>query len=61
MFCSKNIICKEVIALEKKITEMIVKDMPIRVIRINGADYITLTDLAKYQNSSYPSFTVKIS
>ena len=47
--------------MEKKITEMIVKDMPIRVIRINGADYITLTDLAKYQNSSYPSFTVKIS
>ena len=27
--------------------------------RINNVDYISLTDLAKYQNSSDPSFTVK--
>jgi len=28
-------------------------------LRINNVDYISLTDLAKYQNSSDPSFTVK--
>ena len=40
-------------------TEIIVKDTPISVIRINKTDFISLTDLAKYQNSSDPSFTVK--
>ena len=39
--------------------EIIVKDTPINVIRINNTDFISLTDLAKYQNSSDPSFTVK--
>ena len=38
---------------------MIVKDTPISVIRIDKTDFISLTDLAKYQNSSDPSFTVK--
>ncbi len=40
-------------------TEIIVKDTPINVIRIDKTDFISLTDLAKYQNSSDPSFTVK--
>ena len=40
-------------------TEIIVKDTPISVIRIDKTDFISLTDLAKYQNSSDPSFTVK--
>ena len=40
-------------------TEMIVKDNKIGVIRIGNTNYISLTDLAKYQNSSDPSFTVK--
>ena len=40
-------------------TEIVVKDTPISVIRIDKTDFISLTDLAKYQNSSDPSFTVK--
>ena len=40
-------------------TEIIVKDTPISVMRIDKTDFISLTDLAKYQNSSDPSFTVK--
>ncbi len=39
--------------------EIIVKENKIGIMRINGADYISLTDLARYQNSSDPSFTVK--
>ncbi len=40
-------------------TEIIVKDTPISVIKINKTDFISLTDLAKYQKSTDPSFTVK--
>ena len=40
-------------------TEIIVKDTAISVIRIDNTDFISVTDLAKYQNSSDPSFTVK--
>ncbi len=40
-------------------TEIRVKDTPVNVIRIDNTDFISLTDLAKYQNSSDPSFTVK--
>ena len=40
-------------------TKITVKDTPISVIRIDKTDFISLTDLAKYQNSSDPSFTVK--
>ena len=40
-------------------TKIIVKETPINVIRIDKTDFISLTDLAKYQNSSDPSFTVK--
>ena len=40
-------------------TEMIVKNTAISVIRIGKIDFISLTDLARYQNSSDPSFTVK--
>ena len=44
---------------EKVITEIIVKENRVGILRINNVDYISLTDLAKYQNSSDPSFTVK--
>ena len=40
-------------------TEMIVKQTKVGVMRIGSINYISLTDLAKYQNSSDPSFTVK--
>lgn len=40
-------------------TELLVKDTKIGVLRIGNINYISLTDLAKYQNSSDPSFTVK--
>ena len=41
------------------VTGMIVQDVNIRVLRHNDIDYISLTDLAKHQNSSDPSFTIK--
>ena len=45
---------KEVLA-----TEIIVKENKIGIMRVGNINYISLTDLAKYQNSSDPSFTVK--
>lgn len=44
---------------EKVTTEIIVKENRVGILRINNVDYISLTDLAKYQNSSDSSFTVK--
>ena len=40
-------------------SEIIVKENRIRVMKVGNVNYISLTDLAKYQNSSDPSFTVK--
>ncbi len=40
-------------------TEIIVKENKIGIMRVGKVNYISLTDLAKYQNSSDPSFTVK--
>ena len=40
-------------------SEMYVLDHKIGVMIVNGMEYISLTDLAKYQNSFDPSFTVK--
>ena len=40
-------------------TEMIVKETKVGVMRIGNTKYISLTDLARHQNSSDPSFTVK--
>lgn len=40
-------------------TTIMVNDSEINIMRINNVDYISLTDLAKHQNSSDPSFTVK--
>ena len=40
-------------------TKIIVKDNEIGVVRVGEVDYISLTDLARYANSSDPSFTVK--
>jgi len=39
--------------------EIIVKENKVGIIRVGNVNYISLTDLAKYQNSSDPSFTVK--
>ena len=39
--------------------EIIVKENKVGIIRVGNINYISLTDLAKYQNSSDPSFTVK--
>ena len=40
-------------------TEIIVKENKVGILRVGNVNYISLTDLAKYQNSSDPSFTVK--
>ena len=40
-------------------TEINVNSINISIIRVDNVDYISLTDLAKYQNSTDPSFTVK--
>ena len=40
-------------------TEIVVKDTSVRVIRVKNVDYISLTDLARYQNSKDPSFIIK--
>ena len=40
-------------------TQIKIKDHGVGVIRINNVEYISLTDIARYQNSSDPSFTVK--
>ena len=39
--------------------EIIVKENKVGILRVGNVDYISLTDLAKYQNSSDPYFTVK--
>ena len=39
--------------------EMLVKDKLIHVLRIKDIDYISLTDLAKYQNSEDPSGVIR--
>lgn len=40
-------------------TEIIVKENKVGILRVGNVNYISLTDLAKYQNYSDPSFTVK--
>ena len=40
-------------------TEIYVQNNTIGIIRVGNVNYISLTDLAKYQNSSDPSFTIK--
>ncbi len=44
---------------EKVTTELIVKENKIGILKVGNINYISLTDLAKYQNSRDPSFTVK--
>ena len=39
--------------------EIIVKENKVGILRVGNVNYISLTDLARYQNSSDPSFTVK--
>lgn len=40
-------------------TEMKVKDNLVRVMRVEDVDYISLTDLAKYQNENDPSGVIR--
>ncbi len=40
-------------------TEITVRENQIRILEVQNKNYISLTDLAKYQNSSDPSFTIK--
>jgi len=40
-------------------TQMKVKDIQVRVMRIDNVDYISLTDLAKYQNENDPSGVIR--
>lgn len=40
---------------DKIITKMHVKDNLVKVMRVNGVDYISLTDLASYINPNDPS------
>ncbi len=44
---------------EKIDTQIIVQNTPVVVKRIDSVDYLSLTDIARYQNSSDPSFTIK--
>ena len=41
------------------LTEIAVKENKVGILRVGNINYTSLTDLAKYQNSSDPSFTVK--
>lgn len=46
--------------MKKDISTVInVKEKEIRILRVNDIDYISLTDLAKYQNPTDPSFVIK--
>ena len=46
--------------MKNKVTSMInVQDNKIGILRVNNIDYISITDLAKYQNSEDPSFVIK--
>ena len=40
-------------------TEIVVKENKVEILKAGNINYISLTDLARYQNSSDPSFTVK--
>ena len=40
-------------------TEIVVKENKVGILSVGNVNYISLTDLARYQNSSDPSFTVK--
>ena len=40
-------------------TEIVVKENKVGILRVGNVNYISSTDLARYQNSSDPSFTVK--
>lgn len=44
---------------EKIITKMHVKDNLVKVMRVNGVDYISLTDLASYINHNDPSGVIR--
>jgi hypothetical protein len=42
-----------------EISELVVQQTRVAVVLVNNVDYISLTDIARRQNSSDPSFTVK--
>ena len=61
MVCEHPFKIKKSDVMKKDIvtTEIIVKENKVGILRVGNVNYISLTDLAKYQNSSDPSFTVK--
>ena len=60
IYISRNInILKEIMMKNKIIKIMNVNESDIRVMNIDGEDYISLTDLARYKNSSDPSDVIK--
>ena len=50
----RNYLKKDLIKIE-----MIVKDNIVNVIRINGSNYISLTDLARYANPEEPKIPIQ--
>lgn len=42
-----------------KKSEIIVKDVSIRTIRVNGTDYLCITDIARQKNAAEPKDVVK--
>jgi hypothetical protein len=46
--------------MQKEVSTVLkVKNNDVRVLRVNDIDYISLTDLARYQNPADPSFVIK--
>ena len=44
---------------EKTLEEIVVKQNKVRVVKVGNVNYISLTDLAKYANSEYPSGVIR--
>lgn len=61
MFLLYNVICKEVYNMKNNMLkkEIVVRENKIGIMQVGNINYISLTDLARYQNSIDPSFTVK--
>ena len=49
---------KEIVIMAKK-NEIIVRDVSIKTIKINGEDYLCVTDIARQKNSAEPKDVVK--
>ena len=43
----------------KKTTDLTIKNTPVRITKINGEDYICLTDIARFKNVDFPADVVR--